>query len=304
MSLLTIIRRDFRRSFESIKLPAIEETFDIYFSRFFGYYFALLSRKFGLTPNQVSIFSLLMGLVSGVLFYFQDNFGLILCACFFITLSGVLDSADGQLARMTGQSSDLGRKIDAIIDTLVFLACYIGGALYFLHTDYGWWIAPLAAFSGYLHGVKSGVYEYYKTEFVYYVKGARDQRIPFPEEFKERSIAPDLWSKILYYLELDYIRKQTQFHSRTRENRSLFESHAFGVNRAAFCELYTKVNEPIMTWWALICGTNTHRTALMVCSLFGRMDIYFFFSIVTFIPMFSLVKWQGSNDRSLLKDLN
>lgn len=302
--LRTRIQEDFVEIQKSIKIPEIEETFDIYFSRVFGYYFALLSSWLKLTPNQVSVASLVAGLFSGYLFYFQDSPMLILWACFFITLSGVLDSADGQLARMTGQSSDIGRKIDAIIDTFVFVACYIGGSLYFLQTDYGWWIIPLAAFGGYFHSAKSAAYEYYKTEFIYYVKQAKDHRIPYVNEVEKTPGKSGFWYSVLYYLEIDYIRKQAMFHGRSNANRERFEAYAFSSSSAKFRELYTQINEPIMTWWALVCGTNTHRTVLMVTSLFGRMDLYFIFAIVTVIPMFPIVKRQQKLDEELLEKMS
>ncbi|WP_421872871.1 CDP-alcohol phosphatidyltransferase family protein [Marinoscillum sp.] len=302
--MFSFIKRDFRKSSESIKLMAIEETFDIYFSRFSGYYFALLSKWLKLTPNQVSVASLIAGLISGYLFYFQDNLGLMIWACFFITLSGVLDSADGQLARMTGQSSDLGRKIDAIIDTFVFIACYVGGALFFIQTMYSWWILPLAALAGYFHSAKSAAYEYYKTEFIYYIKGVKDHRIPYVEEVEKTPGKSGFWYTILYYLEVDYIRKQALFHGRSRVHREAFERHAFGQNSKDFRNKYTKINEPLMTWWALVCGTNTHRTVLMVTSLFGRMDIYFWFAVVTTVFLWPLVSKQRKLDRQLMDLVN
>jgi len=282
---------------------AIEETFDIYFSRFFGYYFALISKWLKLTPNQVSVASLIAGLFSGYLFYFQDNLVLIIWACFFITLSGVLDSADGQLARMTGQSSDIGRKIDAIIDTLVFVACYVGGALCFLQTSYGWYIFPIAALAGYFHSVKSGVYEYYKTEFIYYLRSAKDHRIPYVEEVVKTPGKSGFWYTILYYVEVDYIRKQAMYHGRKREFRELFENWAFSDQGDKFKTKYSKINTRIMTWWALVCGTNTHRTVLMATSLMGRMDWYFYFTIVTTVFMIPLVKGQQSLDEKLVKQM-
>lgn len=252
-----------------------------------------------MTPNQMSLVSLFIGVVAGVFFYHQEDIAIIGWACFFITLSGILDSADGQLARMTGQSSEIGRVIDGAIDSLVFMAAYIGGGIYFYQQGYGLWIIPLGVAAGYTHSVKSCVYEYYKAEFVYYVKADRNSRIAYVSEM-QRPIGKGLIYTILYYLEVDYARKQSQFHGRKRENRERFEKYALNEQPKRFSKLYSEINEPIMTWWALVCGTNTHRTALMVCSLFGRMDIYFFFSIVTILPMFLIVKKQRKLDNQLL----
>lgn len=300
--LTTRISTDFQHILSSIKLMEIEETFDIYFSRFFGYYFALLGVKWKMTPNQVSIASLVVGLAAGGLFFFQDNLTVILLACFLISLSGILDSSDGQLARMTGQVSDLGRKIDAIIDTFVFVACYTGGAFYFFFGEYGFWILPLALLAGYFHSVKSGVYEFYKTEFLYYTFRSTHFRIPYVEELKAEKKPETFWLKVLYYLELDYIRKQAQFHGRSKSTRLAFEKAA-NENSDWFAKTYSAIQTKIMTWWALLCGTNTHRTAIMLFSLWGRLDLYFYFSIATFFPMYMIVWRQKNLDTRLLKNL-
>ncbi len=41
------IQADFAKVYQSIKLPEVEEWFDIYFSRFFGYYLAIVSKRWG-----------------------------------------------------------------------------------------------------------------------------------------------------------------------------------------------------------------------------------------------------------------
>jgi phosphatidylglycerophosphate synthase len=296
------IKIDFEAAYKSIKLPEVEEWFDIYFSRFFGYYLARLSLWLGLSAHQVSIISLITGSIAGVLFYYQDNLILILWACFFITISGLFDSADGQLARMTQTSSDLGRKVDAIIDTVVFIVCYVSASLYF-HQYHGWYIYPVAVLAGWLHSIKSSVYEFYKSEFVFYIKQSTGQRIAYLDEVKANPDRKGLWNGFLYYVELDYTRKQAYFISRNRATRLIFEKWAFGENQEKFRDLYRRHNQSIMTWWALVCGTNVHRTAIMVCSLFGRMDVYFVFAIVTYLPMILVNRQQKRNDILLVREM-
>ncbi|MCV9387250.1 CDP-alcohol phosphatidyltransferase family protein [Reichenbachiella ulvae] len=304
MNIISRIRQDFRKSYQSIKLPQVEETFDIYFSRFFGYYFAVLAKRMSLTPNQVSLSSLFFGLIAGVLFYFQENFTLMMTACFLITLAGLLDSADGQLARMTGQSSEFGRKVDALIDILVFSAAYLGGLFYFFHHGYGWWIVPLAVGAGYFHSIKSAVYEFYKTEFIYYLnEGKGCHRVSYIEEVMANPPKKGIGLKIMHYMEIDYIQKQAMFQGRKRAVREQFEQWALGKESAKFKDKYNKIQTSILTWWALVGGTNVHRTALMVCSLFGRMDIYFFFSISITVFLIPIAIWQNSLDRRLIEEM-
>ncbi len=252
--------------------------------------------------HQVSLLSLVTGIVAGVMFYFQDNLSVIIWACFFITLSGFLDSADGQLARMTNTASDFGRKVDAIIDTLVFAACYMAGTLYLLPT-YGWPIILVAVLAGYLHSGKSAAYEFYKMEFVLYTKQSKSNWIASIDEVRKNSKKEGIANRLLYAVEVDYTRKQALFVTRTYDERLAFYDWAFGEKSELFVRLYKKYNHKILTPWALICGTNMHRNYLMVCSLFGRIDIYFVLVIVTFLPMIWVSYKQKKHDELLRAEM-
>ncbi len=305
MGLVTRVKNDFAASYKSLKLPEIEEIFDIYISRYFGYYLALISKRLHLSPNQVSLLSLGIGIVAGILFFFQDQFWLILVACILLTFAGILDSADGQLARMTGTASDLGRKIDVIIDTFVFVACYFGGGFYFwIYGGYGFFeILAIGVLAGYLHSVKSAVYEFYKTEFLYYHFRTPDYRIPYLEEVKPTSLREGFWQKTLFTLEKDYIGKQAFYTGRKRETRKIFESISQSAKGEEFRKIYSKNSHRILTFWALAGGTNVHRTALMVCSLLGRMDIYFILAIATFPLILLLNYMQSAIDRKIINSV-
>src|SRR5438067_1500181 len=69
----------------------------------------------GVTPNQVSWASLAFGLLAGVCLAF-GHFGF---GAVFATISAVLDSLDGIVARVTGVASDAGEVLDASVDRYV-----------------------------------------------------------------------------------------------------------------------------------------------------------------------------------------
>ncbi len=296
------IRNHQQEVVSTIKLMDVEERFDIYFSRFFGLFFAKWGKALSMSPTQVSLLSLFVGIPGGILFYYQDQPVIVAYGCLLVTLAGVLDSADGQLARLTGTSSELGRKIDVIIDTFVFIACYWGGALY--HFDYyGWWIIIIGHVAGYLHSAKSANYDFYKTEYIYYLTGFDQAKIPTVEEVKERGPGKGFWGKVLYYLEIDYIRKQSQTKPRKQEARDVFEREAFGENAEWFKKKYQALNQSLMFWWAWICGTNVHRSLMMIFALIGRFDIYIFVCIGTYFPMLILNYFQTKRDNEILDSI-
>jgi len=65
-----------------------------------------------ITPNQVSWSSLILGMIAGTCLAF-GHFG---SGAVFATVSALLDSLDGMVARKTGLASDAGEVLDAAVD--------------------------------------------------------------------------------------------------------------------------------------------------------------------------------------------
>lgn len=300
MRLKAVLKRHREQVLSSIKMIDIEERFDLHFSRFFGLFFAKAGKMLSMTPTQVSILSLAVGVIGGGLLYFQDSWKIILIASFLITWAGVLDSADGQLARMTGQSTELGRIIDGVIDNLVFMACYLGGTFYFMEI-HGWPVFILAILAGLAHSTKSAIYEFYKAEYLLFAGPYENYNIEYPEDFKRKiDDQPFSLKKVIMYSYLDYTKRQFWFSTRTRKQREKFRTLAYDpTTKEQFTSAYRKINFPIMFWWALVCGTNTHRTLIMVLSIFGRFDIYLAITLITIIPFFIINRYQKKLDRKL-----
>ncbi|MBC8132058.1 MAG: CDP-alcohol phosphatidyltransferase family protein [Deltaproteobacteria bacterium] len=85
----------------------------------FGYWLmdplvAVLHRA-GVTPDMVTVFSLLPALIAGVAVS-QGWFGL---ACVLATFASLSDAVDGLLARRRGSASDAGEAFDAVVDRYV-----------------------------------------------------------------------------------------------------------------------------------------------------------------------------------------
>jgi hypothetical protein len=284
----------------TIKLIDVEERYDIYFSRFYGLYFAKAGRWLGLTPTHVSLISLVIGLVGGAMLYYQNNTLVIAIASFLIVWAGVLDSADGQLARMTGQSSEIGRQIDGLIDNLVFISCYIGGTLY-LVPQYGYWIFLLMAAAGLAHSYKAGLYEFYKSEYLLLVGKSPAGYIPLTKD--EIEPTGDKWfHKIIHYINLDYTGKQIKSTTRSPEERQ--KMRELSKDKAEqFDPLYAKMNFEMLFWWAWLGGSNTHRNAMIVAALLGRFDLYLAFSLIWTVGYWPLNRMQRNYDQKLLKVL-
>ena len=106
------------------KAREVEETLDVWFYRPLGYQIARAASRLSLTPNAVTAMGGLLGILAGHLFLYRGwvpaAWGIAL-----LVTSEAFDSADGQLARLTGQYSKLGRILDGLASNLVFTSIYV-----------------------------------------------------------------------------------------------------------------------------------------------------------------------------------
>ena len=77
------------------------------------------------TPNQVTIASTALGMLSAWLFA-QPRYGTRLVAAVLFLVSTTIDGVDGELARLKLQESRLGARLDTLTDNLVHLALFVG----------------------------------------------------------------------------------------------------------------------------------------------------------------------------------
>lgn len=285
----------------SVRLVAVEERFDLVFSRPFGLFFAKIAAKLKMTPTQVSVASLLTGILGGIMFLYQDNFSLTLLGCILVVLAGVLDSSDGQLARMTNQGSELGRIIDGIVDNLVFIAVYVAAVIY-LSTIMNPWLAwTMGVMGGFAHSWKSAVYEMHKSEYFYYVGRFSSSRVHFADEVKASFKRDTFFQKFVYAVYYDYCKKQEKNGFRPPETRIKFEKMAFNEHtRAKFVALYEEAHQKTLFWWALIGGTNIQRSAILISILFGRFDIFLAVNFLSLIPHYIAGHYQQKMDNRIL----
>ena len=98
-----------------------------YRSRFIGYLepVADLFVRARITPNQISLLSLLLGILCAVLFW-KNQF---LFGSLSLLASAILDLVDGSVARKTGAHTNFGAVFDWIVDKYVDALALLGAGL-------------------------------------------------------------------------------------------------------------------------------------------------------------------------------
>jgi CDP-diacylglycerol--glycerol-3-phosphate 3-phosphatidyltransferase len=92
---------------------------------------------FGLTPNAISSLSFIFGALTGIALAF-GHFG---SAGFLSTISSLMDSLDGMVARKTGVASDAGEVLDAAVDRYVEFFFFAGLVIYYREVP---WLVALS----------------------------------------------------------------------------------------------------------------------------------------------------------------
>jgi len=132
-----------------------------------------------LTPNQATVLSFLLGMISAALALFQPWAGGLL-----YQLSSMLDGIDGEIARASMRITKFGGWLDSVLDRYVDFAFILALALWLRPEPAFWAVVALALFGSTMISYSTERYRGAYFEDVYavipsmkYLLGKRDERI-------------------------------------------------------------------------------------------------------------------------------
>src|SRR5689334_1894700 len=146
----------------AFKAYEIEELADLYFFRPIGALVAHASRAVGISPDALTVFGGIVGVVAGSLLYNPAR-GLV--AFFLLIAHGIIDSADGQLARLTNRTSAHGAILDGIAGYATHVAVYLAIAAGAVARGWSPSIFAWAALAGICNAVQAQMYDYYRSMY-------------------------------------------------------------------------------------------------------------------------------------------
>lgn len=287
---------------ESLKSMDTEEWWDLHFYRPIGYGWARLARRLGITPNAITIASIFLGIGAGACFYFDD---------LWINLLGVLllvwadsfDSADGQLARMTGQYSRIGRILDGLSGDLWFVAIYAAICLrenvtstFFMHHQWIIWV--VAAVTGLCHGIQAAMADYYRQFHLFFVKGPEGSELEnaahLREKYSSMKWSRETWPKLILWFYINYTSGQERRTPAMQKFRAALRRR-YGQNIPAdFRERFRKASLPLMKYTNIL-SFNTRTLALFIAILIFRKPwLYFAFelTVLNLLMVYMMVRHE------------
>lgn len=265
-----------------------EETLDIWFNRPIGYLWTLFFMKLNVHPNVVTILSIILGMAAGYMFYFPDMPHTV-CGILLLMWANFYDSADGQLARLTGKKTRWGRMLDGFAGDIWFFCIYLAICLR-LTPQWGIWIWLVAALSGLVcHSKQCALADYYRNIHLYFLKGESASELDNFKQQREiyRSLPwrHNVWWKWFLFFYGNYTRSQERMTPRFQQMFALWQkmkgTAPAGEARARFIE----GSRPLMKYCNFLTF-NARAIALYVSMLAGMPYLYFIFELTVMNAVF------------------
>ena len=263
------IFRDYKKS---IKHAVFDETLTLYILRPIAFVFVKLLYPFSITPNQVSLMNIIVGIISGYFFSRGTVTSFIIGGSLYF-LCMVSDCVDGMIARLKNSGTAVGRIVDGVADYIVAISVYVGMGIGFekglINLDFlpinPWWIMAIAAVSHIFHSM---LVDYYRTEFMAHGLGkstsAWEEKQKFTAELnKIKHLQGKLLEKLLIAFYLGYSRLQV-FHLKEKEEYDR--------------KTYYHSNKLLIRLWFWI-GPTASAFIIIISAILFRPIVFFIYTI-------------------------
>ena len=271
----------------SLKSNDTEEQIDIWFYRPIGYQIALFCAKVGIRPNPVTIISIFFGVAAGILFYPQQLW-INVIGMLSLMFANSLDSADGQLARMTNDKSRFGRILDGVAGDFWFIAIHVALCLRSMEEGWSAWIWVPGVVAGASHMIQSAMADYYRNVHLFFIKGTNgselDNSRDLQKEYDEMSWTRQFGMKIVARLYLNYTKEQEFFSPKLQKLLVVVKEKYQNGLPAKLITDFRAQNKPLMKYTNIV-QFNTRVIFLFIWLFLDQSWIYFFFDIFILNPI-------------------
>lgn len=284
----------------TFKSEDTEEWLDKVFTRPVGLLWARLFNHFDVHPNTVTILSIVLGVAAGVMFSFTDLTHNIIGVCLLVW-ANIYDSTDGQMARMTGRKTLIGRILDGVAGDFWFITIYISLIIRlwnmnipFTDFTFQWGALLLCAVAGLgCHGPQCNLADYYRNIHLFFVKGKKGSELDTYEQ-QETIYQQTTWSdgfivKIFRWGYRNYTRAQEKATPQFQVLMATLRKR-YGDNIPdEFRQEFRKRSLPLMKYTNILTF-NTRAIALYVSCLLNMPYLYPLFEITVLTSLYFYMK--------------
>jgi len=233
---------------------------------------ARILSKTSVHPNLISFVGVGFGLFAAYNYYHYAYGYSAVIGFASMLIWHVLDGTDGQLARMTGQATVLGRAIDGVSDYTVFLSVYIAlsAAIYMDGNVNGLWLWFVGGWS---HIIQAGAYERQREIYSFWVYSGNAGKIP----------GTDTITKVPFFghLHHTYLFVQNKMDASQKIIQVGYELEMGDKRRALAAEEYKRMYAPFLHIWSLL-SANSYTIVIFLITWFLSPLYYFIVEITLF----------------------
>ena len=216
-----------QRVLATMKSRDVESDFELYVTRTPGYLWALLFRRLNVHPITVTLLGIVIGCASAFFFY-ADDLRSNLIGMLLLLWANWYDCADGQLARMTGKRTLVGRVLDGFAGDAWFFCIYLAFLLRFW-PQWGIAIFLLEAWAGlHCHTRQCALGDYYRNVHLWAVLGRERSELDSSVQQKQRMqslrwCSKDWFEKLYLFFYVRYTHSQEEQTPEFQRLRPLME---------------------------------------------------------------------------------
>jgi len=280
----------------TLKPGQVETPLDLYLFRPAAYVFVRLALPTPLSANGMTLISIACGLAGAVLFRYTDTRSVLLASGLTL-LYGILDCADGQLARARGTSSRLGRILDGMSDYIVGVTSGVSMSLHLAEKmgPEGAYLAVGGLVSILLQGT---LFDHFKNRYLT-LSGASYREGNDLEETRAdlarmKAEGGSFFTILLFQIYAMFLRVQGALGRQKKTERPTPEQAA----------AYGKSLAPVARGWAYL-GPSTHVLLLGVFACTGHLAMYVLLRLTAGnAAMLALFVAQSLRERAVLEPVS
>lgn len=316
---------------KTFKSEDTEEWLDKVWTRPVGYLFAVFFKKLHVHPNGVTVLSMIIGAASAWFFASGSyrycglhGLKMNIIAVVMLAVADFLDSADGQLARMTNQKTRLGRILDGAASEVWFIPIYLAFVVrfYYHHSvEFGWFdiadnngntlfftglLLLLCLFSGFVcHSGQCGIADYYRQIHLFVVNGKDGSELDTSKKQREIYDSTPWKGNVLWKAFLKTYVGYTARQERLTPNFQILRekvNRRYGSMAAVPDDIkqeFRKRSLPLMK----IANILTFNVRAMVMYALCLLDLPWAYFLFETIIMTGLAEWMIRRHESLCADI-
>jgi len=276
----------------SLKSPEVEEPIDYWLHRPLGYVVARLSYPLPVSPDALTVGSILLGWAAGACLALDFDHHM-LAGAGLLLASTTFDCADGQLARMRGTSSVFGRMLDGTADTLVLLSV-VPVTVYRVWTRHhdpswlGWAVIGLAVLTVFTSSFHTVVYDYYKNVWLRFTSDGYkegESYAPVRARYEEQKSGLGLVRRAAFLMYLAHVGGQEDFIKKFDPHISLDRLPPRTPENEAIYRQYQTKPWTLNRW---LFGTGSLMFGLELFSAVDQAEVFLLLRLVVLNGLFYL----------------